>query len=123
MTLNLKIFSILVAVLIMAVIINLIRKRKLKEELSWIWFAAGLAIIVIAIFEDIMFKVSELLGIVSPQSTVFFLGILFLTVLNLQLSIRISDLMKKVKSLAQELAIKNAEIADLKATKVKTKKK
>lgn len=100
-----KIISISISFLIFIVIIELIRKKKIMEELTWIWLFAGLMIVVVSVWENLLEIISRLTGIVTPTSIVFFFGIIFLILINLQISIKLSKNAEQIKNLVQELAL------------------
>jgi len=91
--------------IIFIVILEMVRRRKLQEEYSWLWIVTGAALILLVLRYDLLEKVTQLIGAVLPTSTLFFFGQIFLMLLCLQFSMRISKLNMTVKNLAQELAI------------------
>ncbi|OFZ48773.1 MAG: hypothetical protein A3D92_24955 [Bacteroidetes bacterium RIFCSPHIGHO2_02_FULL_44_7] len=105
-----KIVAMLIAAFLFFIIINLIRRRRLKEEYSWLWFLAGLVIIVLTMWYDLLVKLTQFIGAVMPTSTLFFFTFLFLILVCLQFSVSISELSDKIKNLAQELAILKSKL-------------
>lgn len=100
-----KIVAILIVLTLFVLIIELIRRRKLKEEFSWIWFLAGLIMIIFTVWYGLLEKLTFLIGSVTPASALVFFTFIFLTLVCLQFSINISVLTDKVKNLAQEIAM------------------
>jgi len=105
-----KIIAILIAVSIFIVIIELVRRRKLREEYSWLWLLTGIIIIILALCQGFLLKITHLLGVILPTSTLFFCAIIFIVLLCLQFSVRISKLTDQVKNLVQEMTILKAKI-------------
>ncbi len=97
--------AIVVAVGILVLVLELVRRRKLREEYSWFWCATGMVLIVLAIFEGVLVEFSRWIGAASPVSTLFFGAILFLVVLALQFSIRLSRLTHRNRTLAQRVSL------------------
>jgi hypothetical protein len=93
------------ALLLLAVILELVRRRTLRIEYSWLWIAACLTTIVLILRYELLVELTGLVGAVVPTSTLFFLCILYLALLCLHYSIRISHLTHRVKDLAQEVAL------------------
>ena len=91
------------ALLLLAVILELVRRRTLRIEYSWLWIASCLTTIVLILRYDLLVKLTGFVGAVVPTSTLFFLCILYLALLCLHYSIRISHLTHRVK--AQEVAL------------------
>jgi hypothetical protein len=102
---RLKVFIVLIGLAIFMGIIELVRRRKLREEYSFIWLLTGFAFVLIAIKNDILIFLSELVGIILPVNMLFFLALIFIMLLCLYFSLRISALTTQMKNLAQQLAL------------------
>lgn len=89
-------------------IIELVRRRRLKEEYSVLWIAAGVVILVVGLNYSLLERITVFIGAGLTSSTLFFFGIFFVLALSLQFSVKISKLELQVKNLAQELAIAHA---------------
>lgn len=103
--------AVVVAVLVMALILDLVRRRRLREEYSVLWIVTGSAMVVIAIWYDPLVYLTNLIGLSNPNVTLFFFGLIFLVTLNIYYSVKISALTDQVKTLAQRLALHEAERA------------
>lgn len=91
--------------LLLLVILELVRRRRLRVEYSWVWLVAGASIVALILRYDVLVKLTEAVGAVVPTSTLFMLCILFLAALCLDFSVRLSTLTRQVKELTQELAL------------------
>ncbi|MBI1812065.1 MAG: DUF2304 domain-containing protein [Nitrospirae bacterium] len=105
MTVQQKIFALTIGAGLFLVIIELVRRRKLAEEYSFIWLLTGFGIIVLILWYDLLEWLTYLIGAKTPTTTLFIFGFVFLILLNLYLSIKITKLASQVKDLAQKLAI------------------
>jgi len=112
MFLNQKIFAVVASFLIMAVVVELVRRRKLREEYSWLWLLTGAIIVVLVIWYDLLVAVTRLIGAIAPTTTLFIFGLLFLMLISLHYSIQISKLSYQVKELAQQLALLCGQVED-----------
>ena len=110
MTFHQKIFAVIVSLAIFVVIISLVRNRKLRAEYSWLWLLTGLVIFVLAVWYDLLVKLTALIGAVAPTTTLFIFGILFLVLISLHFAIKISLLSDQVKNLAQKISLLEAKI-------------
>jgi len=106
---RLKVLVIVIGVAIFLGIIELIRRRKLREEYSFIWLMTGFVFVLLAVESDVLTFFSELAGIALPVNTLFFLALIFMMLLCLYFSLRISALTTQVKNLAQKLALLQAK--------------
>ena len=105
-----KIFAIVASLLIMALVVELVRRRKLREEYSWLWLLTGAVIVLLVVWYDVLLIVTHLIGAVAPTTTLFIFGLLFLMVISLHYSIQISKLSSQVKEMAQELTLLKGQI-------------
>jgi hypothetical protein len=104
-----QVFFLSLALVLLLVIIELVRRRRLRVEYSWLWLASGVSIIGLILRYDLLIWLTELVGAAIPTSTLFFLCILYLALLSLNYSVRLTALTRQVKELAQELALLRAE--------------
>jgi len=110
MPLRQKILAILLSVGLVILIFELVRRRKLREEYSWLWMLTGVVVFVLAIWHGLLLFISRLLGIALPASTIFLFGGFFLILINLYFSVKISTLTTQVKELVQRQAILDSRI-------------
>ena len=119
MPLRQQIFAILISIIIFIVIIELVRKRKLREEFSLIWLLTGFLLFILAIWYDLLLAITSLIGASLATSTLFFFGLVFLILINLYYSIKLSAIANQMKNLAQEVGILKAEKEEKKNIKGK----
>lgn len=102
--LKIQIITGAVSVLLLFVIFELIRRRKLKEEYSLLWLLSGIVILIFSICPGLLNIISKILGMYY-LTTLFVISFLFLLAIVLHFSTVISRLSEKNKKLAQELSI------------------
>jgi hypothetical protein len=100
-----KIFALFLSIAIIVLIIELVRRRKLREEYSWLWILTGSIMIILVVWYDALKALSNLIGAVLPTSTLFLFGLIFFMLLSLHFSVKISDLTDQVKELVQQMAL------------------
>src|SRR5206468_2633987 len=101
-----RVVIVLSAFALMVLIFELVRKRRLREEYSWLWLLTGFGILVLAFFpQDWLMEMADWLGSRNPPAAIFFLGFCFVTLLCLQFSVRLSRMTEQVKTLAQKIAL------------------
>ncbi len=105
-----RIVAAVLATTLMVVILEIIRRRKLREEFSPIWISWALGVIVAAVFYTPLVRLTQALGAWTLSSTVFLVAIVFLTAAMLHLSIQVSTLWSRCTRLAQEVALLNERI-------------
>lgn len=111
-----QIFAVLASAALLLFIIEMVRRRRLREEYSWLWLFTGVAVFVLSIWFGLLKWLTGLVGAVVPASTLFVFGILFLVVTNIYFSIKVSTLTTQVKNQAQRLAILDSYVRELRET-------
>jgi hypothetical protein len=110
-----QLVALLLAAFVLVVVFELVRRRRLREEYSWVWVATALGLIVLAVQQDLLVTVSRWIGSASSVSTLFLGAFLFLLALALQFSVRLSKLTWRHRLLGQRLALLEEELARLRA--------
>jgi len=105
MTVKQQVFSILVSLAVFFFTIDLVRKKRLREEYSLLWLGTSVLMLILIIRYDWLLALTALIGAVLPTTTLFLGSILFLVLLAVQFSIKISKLSNQVKDLVQENAL------------------
>jgi hypothetical protein len=110
-----QIFALIVSFLIFVFIIDLVRKRRLREEYSVLWLATSALIFVLVLRYKTLVSLTFFIGAGLPTTTLFLCAIIFLMLLSVQFCIKISQLTNHVKNLSQENALMKLEIENLAA--------
>ena len=106
---RIQIISILICVFLVAYVFELVRRKHLSEEYSMGWLVTGTLMLILSVSEGGLTWVSGLVGATLFTSTLFFFGLLFLMVICLHFSIRISALTKQMRTLTQHIGILDHE--------------
>jgi hypothetical protein len=109
-----KIVALAVSVGLLLLIIELVRRRKLREEYSWLWLLTASTIIVLSVWFDLLKWITSLVGAMVPASTIFMLAFLFLIFISLHFSVVISKLTNHNIELAQRYALLELEVNEVK---------
>ena len=86
-------------------ILEMVRRRKLREEYSILWLFGSTFILVLSLKQDWLIGIAHAVGIVYPPSFLFLVGILFILLILIHFSIAISKLHQMNKKMAQEIAL------------------
>ena len=104
-------------IIIFILILDLVRRRRLREEYSWLWLLTSAALFVLVIRYGWLELITEVLGAVLPTTTLFIGALVFLMLLSIQFSVRISRLTDQVKNMVQENALLREKIEEIKHDK------
>jgi hypothetical protein len=103
-----RIIAALLAIAFMALILELIRRNRLQERYSVIWFVAGIAMLAGAAFPDLLRILANVLGVRDVTIALFSLLFLLLLGLALSFSVIVSRQAAQITRLAQEQALEGA---------------
>jgi hypothetical protein len=103
--LRVSIVAAIAALVLLIVIFELIRSRRLQERYALLWLLTGLVIFVLAAWRGLLGWLADLVGIAYPPSALFVLASFFVLVVLLHYSTVISKLSEQNTILAQRLAI------------------
>lgn len=99
-----QIIAVVVTVLLLALVIDLVRRRRLVERYALLWMLAASFLVVLAVWNGGLEFIADLVGIQSPPNALFLLGLAVIFGLLLNFSIAFSRLSEETKILAQEVA-------------------
>lgn len=103
-----RILAAVIAICFMLLILDLIRRDRLQERYSVIWFVAGLGMLAGAAFPGLLELVADLMGVRDTNVALFSIVLLGLLGLALNFSVIMSRQAAQITRLAQERAIEKA---------------
>jgi hypothetical protein len=103
-----RIVAAVLAIAFMIMILELIRRNRLQERYSVIWFVAGIAMLAGAAFPDLLRVIANALGVRDVTIALFSLLFLLLLGLALSFSVILSRQAEQITRLAQEQALESA---------------
>jgi hypothetical protein len=103
-----RIIAAVLALAFMGLVLELIRRDKLQERFSVVWFVAGLGMLVGAAFPGLLTLVADAMGVRDTNVALFSIVLLFLLGLALNFSVTMSRQAAQITRLAQERALEKA---------------
>lgn len=101
--LNIVIF--LVTIGFVALIIELVRRRALREKYALLWLGVGVLVLLLSLFRTVLDRLAVAIGIDYGPSALFLFSTLFLFGVAAHLSFEVSRLEEKTRRLAEEIAL------------------
>jgi hypothetical protein len=102
---RIRVIAIVGALMLLLLIVDLVRRRRLKEEYSVLWVITALVLLVLASWYELLQEITDAIGGVADSSTLFFFGLLFAFFMLLHFSVRVSALERRLTSLVQEIGL------------------
>ncbi len=103
-----RIIAAVLALAFMALVLELIRRNRLQERFSVVWFVAGLGMLIGAAFPGLLTLVADAMGVRDTNVALFSIVLLFLLGLALNFSVTMSRQAAQITRLAQEQALETA---------------
>lgn len=109
-----QILGLVVSIGILAVAVEMLRRRRLREKYAVLWLVVAVGQMVLAIFPSLLDAVADRLGIADPPNLLAFVAVVFLLGVTAHLSWESSQLEDETRTLAEEVAILRHEVDALK---------
>jgi hypothetical protein len=113
MTLASYIFGVLSALATLAVVIEMLRRRRLRERHAVWWLIAGTLALIVGIFPNTLTWAAALIGVAVPLNLVFFVSVAVLFLVCIQHSAELTALESKTRILAETTAFQEMRIDQL----------
>src|SRR3954453_23915049 len=100
-----RVLAVVVAVLFLLLILDLVRRRKLQERYTVVWFLAGLALLTLALVPGLLGWLADRAGVKDTNSLLFAMSLVVAGLLLLNLTVVVSKQAEQITRLSQELGI------------------
>jgi len=112
--LRVSIVGVIASILLILVVLELIRGRRLKERYALLWLATGLVLLVLSAWRDGLNTIAGWLGVTTtPVAVLFAVATLFILLVLLHYSTVISKLTDENVELAQRVALLEERVGRL----------
>ena len=109
---RIRIAAVVVTALLVGVVLELVRRRRLVERYALLWMLVSVALLVLAIWNQLLASAADLLHIEVPANFLFIAAFGVAFVLLLHFSIATSRLSEETRILAQEVARLDEELRE-----------
>jgi hypothetical protein len=109
--------GLVVGVLLLLLVLELVRRRRLNEEYSLLWVACAAAVLAISLRRDILDRTARWLGVYYPPSLLLLVLLVVVFVGSLSISVVLSRHRRQIERLMEDTAILSAEVRELRDTK------
>ena len=104
-SLRLTVFGVVIAAVLLVLVLELVRSRRLQERYAILWLLTGLVLLVLSIWSSAIQALSDLVGIAYPPALLFAVSLVFVVIVLLHYSTVISRLAQQNVALAQSIAL------------------
>lgn len=107
------ILAAIASILTFVFVFHLLRKGVLREKYAVLWLLTSGVAFILAIFPEALRWISDVLGVQTPSNLLFFVTIVLLVLVSVQLSYELSRHEMRIRRLAEEVALLNEEVREL----------
>jgi hypothetical protein len=101
------------AVLTFVFVFSLLRRGVLREKYAVLWLFVSGAALFFAVVPGALTRLSSLIGVVTPANLLFFITVVLLVLVSVQLSYELSRHEMRIRRLAEEVALLEHELRQL----------
>jgi hypothetical protein len=102
----------LAVLVVLGVVIELIRRRRLQERYALLWIVTGVVMLVLAVWRGALYALANATGVAYPPSALYMVAGLFVLIVLLHYSTVLSRLSDQNKTLAQRLALLESKVRE-----------
>jgi hypothetical protein len=107
------ILGILAALLTLGVVIEMVRRKRMRERHAVWWLLAGVLALIVGVFPGILEWAGQLVGVGAPVNLVFFVSIAVLFLVCIQHSTELTTQEDKTRTLAEEVVLLRLRVDEL----------
>jgi hypothetical protein len=102
--------GVVAAFIAFAAVLELLRRRRLRERHAVWWFFAAVGALIVGLFPGLLTWAADLLNVGVPTNLVFFVSIVILFLVSLQHAGELTDLEDRTRTLAEEVALQQVKL-------------
>ena len=114
-TSKIQVVAIIASAIFLLIVIETVRRQRLKEAYSLLWLLLGGSFLTLAIWRNGLEYISNLVGIYYSPSTLFLFMLCSLFLILFQYSLLLTRRSEDVRRLAQELALTEERLRKVEA--------
>lgn len=109
-----QIIALVTSLFLLGLVLELVRRKKLTEEYSFVWLVCALALLVAALGRRIFLdRVALAIGIYYPPAALLLVLVFFVFVASLSFSVVVSRQRQQIERLIEETALLEARLREL----------
>ena len=112
---RIQIIAVALSAAFLILVLELVRRRKLVEEYSFLWIAGAAVLLAVSIWRELLHAAARELGVHDPPNVVLIALTAVVVLALLGLSLILSRQRRQIERLIEETSILSAEVRDLRA--------
>lgn len=107
------VFAIVLVALVVVSLFLLLRGRRIREKYVGLWLGVAVVVIVLVAFPSFTYWLSRVFGVQTPINLLFSGALAVLLIVCIQLSVAISGLEERNRTLVEEVALLRHDLEEL----------
>lgn len=107
------ILGVVAALVTLAVVFEMLRRRRLRERHAIWWLIAGILALVVGVFPGTLAWAASIIGVAVPTNLIFFVSVAILFLVCIQHSSELTALESQSQMLAEKVALQSLRLEDL----------
>jgi hypothetical protein len=108
-----QIIALFTSLFLLGLVLELVRRKKLTEEYSFVWLICAIALLGVALGRRLLERVALAMGIYYPPAALLLVLIFFVFVASLSFSVVVSRQRQQIERLIEEAALLEARLREL----------
>jgi hypothetical protein len=108
-----QLVAIVVSAILLAAVIELVRRGRLTEEYSFIWIVCAVALLGLSLWRHVLDVAASALGVHYPPAVLLLVLTFFVVIVSLYFSVIVSRHRKEIERLVEEIALLDADVRAL----------
>ncbi len=117
-TLRLSLFGALLAVGLLLLVLELVRRRRLQERYAILWILTAVVLLVLSLWQSAVEWLAQIVGVAYPPALLFTVALAFVVIVLLHYSTVVSRLAQQNLALAQAVALLEERVRGLEGGRV-----
>lgn len=109
-----QLVAIGVSAALLAGVIELVRRRRLTEEYSFIWIVCAVALLALSLWRNLLDLAALVLGVHYPPAVLLLVLTFFVVIASLYFSVVVSKQRTQIERLVEEIALLDADLRAMK---------
>jgi hypothetical protein len=110
---RLQVVAVAISLALLLAVLELVRRKKLTEEYSFVWILCALALLGLAMVRGLLDRIALGLGIFYPPAALLLVVILFVFVASVSFSVVISRQRQQIDRLIEDTALLDTRLREL----------
>jgi hypothetical protein len=110
-----QLVSIAVSAGLLGLVVELVRRRRLTEEYSFLWIGCACALLALSLWRNVLDLTAAMLGVHYPPAVLLLVLTFFVVLASLYFSVVVSRQRQQIERLVEDVALLDADVRSLKA--------